>query len=269
MSNPIVLEKSAIDISLDGITLTVADDEATNTGQSFVEYIRDRKNTSGWATTGSSDTATCSLIAELASGLDINSVLLIDHNFKDYDLSYWDGIQWVSIESVTGNTATSSYHFFTQAVVYKIKIEINATQIVDDDKFLAQLVITDYLSNGVFVGSPIIKNLKHKTAKKVNTVLSGKALVTEGEGAAEFSLSFKITSNDNDLTLIEAMYSRNEGFLVCLSGDDETQFSTLRKGYRRKDVYFMRMIDDYNDDFFKGVYVIGTVIKCKLREAIS
>ena len=99
-------------------------------------------------------------------------------------------------------------------------------------------------------------------------MMSGKALVNEGIGATEFELSFKVHKEDADLELIEAMYTNKQGFLVWLSGGNETQFSTQRIGYRKKDLYFMRTMDDYSDDFYKSVYSAGTVIRVKLREAV-
>jgi hypothetical protein len=268
MSQIRVFNKSYLDQSIDGVTITAADDEATNTGQDFVNLLRDRKNNTGWATSGSSDSATCTLEAEFAAGQEMDTVILVDHNFKSYDLHYWTGVAWVLIESITNNTDTTTYHFFTAVTAYKIRLTITATLVADDDKFLAQLIATDVLSSGQFEGYPEIRRVKHKTNKRITKMLSGKALVVEGVGASEFELRYKLSKSDSDLSLIEAMYDNRQGFLVWISGGTETQFSTLRKGYRNKDIYFMRAMDDYSDDFYKSVYSAGTVVKIKLREAV-
>jgi len=269
MSQIIVLEKNAIDLDITDISITASDDEATDNGQDFVDLLRDRTNTSGWGTTGSSDTATCTLEVDLNKGLQISKVYLIEHNFKNYDLHYWNGTAWVLIISVTNNTDTTSYHSFTAATVYKVKITINATMIANSDKLLAQLIITDNLGTGQFQGYPEIRQLTHTTNKKANQMLSGKIKVIEGIGAVQFELKWTITSNDNDLTLIEKMYTNKQGFLISLSGGNESQFSTQRIGYRKKDIYFVRMTDDYSDPFFKGIYSIGNVITAKLKEAVA
>jgi len=266
MSQILILEKNFLESST---TFTPADNEATNIGTDFVDYLIDRKNTSGWATTGSSDSATCTLTAEMDASKDVTKVLLVEHNFKDFDLHYWNGTAWVLIESLTGNTETTTYHTIEKVAVYKVRITITATQAADEDKRLAQFIVTDGLSSGQFEAYPEIKSMKHKTAKKITTMLSGKALVIEGVGATEFTLSVKILKLDEDLTLIEKMYSNKEGFLVLLSGGNETQFSSKRVGYRKQDIYLMRAINDYSDDFYKGVYSAGVKISIKLREAIQ
>ena len=263
-----IYNKNKCDLSIDNVTITAANDEATNTGQDFVDLLRNRSNSSGWATTGSSDTATCTLEFELASGQEVDTLILIEHNFKDYDLHYWTGIAWTLIEAVTSNTETTNYHHFNSVIAYKIRVTINSTQVANEDKRMAQFIITDKLQSGQFEGFPVIQAVKHKTNKRVSTMLSGKALVVEGIGSTEFTLSYKLINLDNDLALLESMYNLKQGFLISLSGGDEAQFSSSRIGYRKKDLYFVRMMDDYADNFYKGIYSSGVVIKAKLREAV-
>lgn len=262
-----IFNKSYADLSVDNVTITAADDEATNTGQDFVDLLRDRKNSSGWATSGSSDTAVCTLEVELAAGQNVDTIILVDHNFKSFDVHYWNSTAWVLIEAVTANTETTTEHSLVGTQVYKVRLTITSTFVSDDDKFLSQFIITDKLSSGQFVGFPQIRKLRHKTNKRVKKMMSGKSLVVEGIGAAEFELSYTLTSNDSDLSLFEAMYDNKQGFLVWLSGGDETQFISQRKGYRKKDIYFMRTLDDLSNDFYRGIYVAGTKVKSKLGEA--
>ena len=46
-----IMEKNVLDISNSVVTITSTDDVAVNQGQSFVDLLRDRKNSSGWSTT--------------------------------------------------------------------------------------------------------------------------------------------------------------------------------------------------------------------------
>lgn len=263
-----VMEKSVIDISRTGVVLAVTDAVATNDGTDFLGFLRDRKNTSGWGTTGSTDAANTQLEVTLASATNVSNILLINHNFEDYLLEYNNGTSWITVESVSGNLETSNYHNFTAVYMYAVRLTITAAQVVDADKLMSQLIIADNLQDGQFKAFPTISGTKHKTNKKLTTMLSGKALISEGTGAFECSLSVKILKDNDDLNLIESMYSNKEGFLVTLGGGDEDQFSSKRQGYRKEDVYFMRCVDDYSDDFYKSLYTSGVKIKIKLREAI-
>ncbi len=74
---------------------------------------------------------------------------------------------------------------------------------------------------------------------------------------------------DADLSLVEQFYFGRKGFLIALSGGDENQFSHLRVGYRKEDLYVMRVVDDYQPEWASFIYNNGIKLKMTLRESIN
>ncbi|MCB0421147.1 MAG: hypothetical protein KDD61_09125 [Bdellovibrionales bacterium] len=271
-SQVMFFNKNKIDLDNPNASITVTDGTATNTGQSFVDYVRNRNNTSAWLTTGSNDAANTQLDIDMIDERDISDIFLIGHNFKAFTIKYWNGSSYVDFStaiSETTNAVDFNHYSFTEVATSKIRIIITGTQAVDDDKVLKQLIFTNKVLTGQLTGWPEIKNTRHSTNKKISTMLSGKISVVESIGSFECNLSVKNWSSDADLSIVEEIYFGKRAVLVWLSGGDEAQFSSSRIGYRKEDIYLMRAIDDYRPDFVSGLYVSGLKIDLRLKEAIS
>jgi len=116
MGNQIkLLRKSAVDRDNSNITITVTDAVATNTGQSIVDYTRNRNNNSAWVTTGSTDAANTTLEVEMGDFESIDTIILIGHNFKAFTIQYYNsGYQDFSTPiSETTNTDDNTEFTFT------------------------------------------------------------------------------------------------------------------------------------------------------------
>lgn len=262
-------KKNYIDLTFDGVTITVTDTVASNKGQDFVDYIRNRKNSSAWLTTGSTDAANTTLEVDWGSSKELNSIILIGHNFKAFTVQYWTGVAWADFSTAiaeTTNTAETNYYSFDSVNTTKIQIIITGTQVADADKILKQLIATDEI--GQLNGWPVIKRPTASTNKSISRSLSGKVYVAEGIGAFSCQLTVENWNNDADLTIIETVYEAGEGVHVWLCGGDEDQFSSKRVGYRLEDLYFMRPTDEYRPEFFRGLYQTGIKFQMKLEEAI-
>lgn len=264
--------KNRLDLSIDTVALTVTDAVATNTGQAFVDFVRNRNNSSAWLTTGSTDAANTKIEAELNDDLTLTDIILISHNFKSYTLKYWDGFSFVDFSpviSVSANAETTTNHEFTEVNTSKLQLIITSTIIVDADKQLKQWIATTKLATGQLVGWPVIKTPRHNTNKKVNKMLSGKVNVVESVGGFSMTLTVSNWNIDADLSLIEDIYFGRRAILVWLSGGDDAQFSHKRIGYRKEDIFFMRAINDYSPEWRNGIYVNGIKMNLKMSEAIG
>ncbi len=263
-------EKNKIDLQFDGVSITVTDAIATNTGQSFVDYVRNRKNSSGWITTGSTDAANTTLEVDMGDTKAIDTIGIVGHNFKAFTVQYWNVSSWADFStaiSETTNTDDNNYYSFDSVDTSKIKIIITGAQIVNADKFIKQLIITDEI--GQFNTWPEIKAPTHNTGKRITKMLSGKKNIVEAAGAFSCKLNVKSLSDADDLALIESLYYNRTGFLMLLSGSDESQFKNNLRGYNNEDIYLMRATDSYKPEFFKNCYQLGTVISMKLEEVIA
>ena len=162
--------KNKIDLSNTLVAITVTDAVATNTGQSFVDFVRNRNNTSAWLTTGSTDAANTTLEVDMTDTRELSEVLIVSHNLKAYTIKYWTGIVWTDFSTViaeTANTETTNHHAFATVTTQKIQIIITATQTVDADKQIKQLILTDEVAAGQLEGWPVIKRPRNSIRIKI------------------------------------------------------------------------------------------------------
>jgi hypothetical protein len=265
-------KKNKLDISNTLASITVTDGTATNDGSSFVDFLRNRNNTSAWLTTGSDDAALTQLDFELTDERDLDTLILVCHNFDSYTIQYWDGALYQDFSTpiaVTGNTKETTFHQFDKVETSRLRLIIQGTIVPDADKKMKQFIATENLVTGQLAGWPIIKKPTFDTNKKISKMLSGKVNVTESVGGFGFDLQVRHWSIDSDLNIVEEIYLGKRGVLIWLSAGDEEQFQFKRIGYRNEDIYLMRAVNNYSPEYVSGVYVNGVKITLKLRESIN
>lgn len=264
-------EKNVIDLDNENVTITVTDSVADENGQDFVNFVRNRNLTSAWLTTGSTDAANTQLDFEWVDQNTISEIILVRHNWKAFTIQYWNGSSFVDFStpiSETVNADSTSIFSFTAVQTDQIRIIITAAQVVDADKQLFQIIVTNKILTGALNGWPVIRSPRHSTNKIVTPMLSGKRNVIESLGFFSCQLSVESWRDDEDLTLIERIYFGRNPVLLWLSGGVEEQFSTNRIGYRNEDFYLVRPTDDYTPEYLKGLYKSGLKISMKLEEVI-
>lgn len=264
-------EKNIIDIDNENVSITVTDAVASNTGEEFIDFIRNRNLTSAWLTTGTSDAANTQIDVNWIDEETLTDIILIKHNWAAYTIQYWNGSTYVDFSTainVSGSTSETTQHRFDSVTSSRIRIIITGTQTADDEKQLYQLIVTNQLLTGALNGWPKINSPIHSLNKVVNKMLSGKKNVIESVGFFSCELEVESWRDDQDLTLIEKIYFGRAPVLLWLSGGNETQFSTVRIGYRLEDLYLVRPTDDYTPEYFNGLYKLGLKIKMKLEEVI-
>lgn len=264
-------EKNIIDLDNDNVTITVTDAVADDSGQDFVNLVRNRNLTSAWFTTGSTDAANTQIDFNWGEATGITELIFIRHNWKAFTIQYWDGANFVDFSTPIAETAnddSTSRFSFTEVQTDQIRVIITEAQVVDADKQLFQAIVTNKILTGALNGWPVIRSPRHSTNKVVTPMLSGKRNVIESLGFFSCQLSVESWRDDEDLTLIERIYFGRSPVLLWLSGGDEDQFSTKRIGYRNEDLYLVRPTDDYTPEYLKGLYKSGLKISMKLEEVI-
>ena len=267
------LVKNKIDLDNPLASLSVTDTVASNDGATFLDFLRNRNNRSAWLTTDSDDSANTEIIAELTDLRDLDTIILVKHNFAAYTLQYWDGVSaWVDFSTpiaVTGNADETTFHQFDKVETSRIRLVIQGTIIPDTDKRMRQFIITENLLSGQLEGWPVIRRPRFNTQKKVTQSLSGKVSVTESIGGFSMELQVRNYGIDADLNIIEEIYTGRRGVLVWLSGGDDSKFRFRRIGYREEDIYLMRAINDYSPEWVRGVYQNGLRITLRMSESLD
>jgi hypothetical protein len=257
----VFFEKNFVDISNDAASASASE------ASSLAYLVQNRSNLTRWVTTGSADSSNTTFTMDIGDLKTVSDILLLQHNFKAFTVEYWDGSSYQSFSpaiSETTNTAESNHYEVTPVVTSRIKITITGTMVADDDKYLTQLIVTRQL--GQLNGWPIIKNPVFNRNRKSTSMLSGKKAVSLAVGGFSMELSVSCWRDSDDLDLIESLYARSEGFLVWPGGGVESQFSSVRKGYRMEDLFLMRPMNDYEPEFYRGLYSSGLSINMKLAE---
>lgn len=263
----IFLEKNYCDLDQLNAVLSVVDTVAFNDGSASLDFLRNRNNVSGWVTTDSNDSANTQLIAELGDFYDIDWIQLIKHNFKDYTIEYRDVADvWQPFTTaiVNDTKSTSIFRLDNTVSADAIRVTIQGTQIADADKELRQLVISKVYAQ--FNGYPVIKRPTHSSNKKKNKMLSGKLNIVSSRGAFSTELEIRLSTNNTDLELHERLYYEIEGVHLLLSGGNEDQFITKRRGYRNEDIFLVKPSDEYQNPYNKGVYLNGIKVRIRLNE---
>lgn len=260
----IFFDKNKADYEQDFVTVTASEGDAT------ADRVLNRSNLDGWVTEGSQDSSNTTFEIDLVDTREIDSILLAGHNFKSFKVEYWTGAAWAAFSPAIDETAeTADGSFFEVASVSssKVKLTVRGTQTADDDKILKQFIVTRKI--GQLDAWPVIKSPKLDRDLRKNKMLSSKLHLVESVETYSAKLDVKILKLDADLELIETLYEMNEGFLFWPCGGDESQFSSIRKGYRFEDIYLVRAMNPHSPGFYKGLYQSGIQITIDLAEVIT
>lgn len=257
-------EKNKADFSDEAVVLTASQ------GNDYAERATDRNDATAWMTTGSVDADNTTFEMDFGETKLIDSILLLKHNFKSYEIQYWDGANWVNFGTdidETNYSADSSFHQFAEIETDAIKLTIRGTQTANEDKYLYHFIATQEI--GQFNGWPQIKKPTLSRNRLRTKMLSGKESIREQIGAFSCQLTVTTLRDSEDLDLIETLHYQNQGFLVWLSGGDEAQFSSVRRGYRLEDLYLCKIAGELVNEFYQGIYANGLIVKFDLVEVVD
>lgn len=260
-------KKSVIDLSYTTPTLTVTDATATNDGATFLDFLRNRNNSSGWGTTDSNDAANTQIDVSFNELREFNRIILVKHNFKAFTIQYYNGSTYVDFSTAiaeTTNTKDTNYYSFNAVECSAIRIIITGTQTANDDKELRQLLICEEIGGFTAIEPEI--ELEISKQRKTKNYLSGKAFVTTQVGGVEIRLRHPSISDTTDLALIETLFDYFGGFLVSVSGGTTTQFESVRQGYRLEDLFFMQCKNEYSPNYKDGRFKNGVEFDMRLVE---
>lgn len=261
-------KKNKIDLDFSGVTITITDAVASNTGQSFVNYLRNRNNTSGWMTTDSSDAANTQIDVVLTGRKDFDRIVLVKHNFKAYTIQYYDEdllayTDFSTAVNVSNNAVTTTTHSFNSVSTSKFRIIITGTMVANADKSLCQLILTEDI--GEMISQPEITPVIDKS-RKVTKYLSGKSHIIRSIDTFGVRLRKKNVDVAADQELVETLFDSFEGFHVWLSGGDISQYVNVRKGYRLEDIYLMNLSNEYEPEWDGSYFKNGLNIDLRLVE---
>lgn len=247
-------------------SFAITDASATDTGTAYTILMRNRNNNSGWATTGSVDAGSTTMVVSFGETKSFSNILLVGHNFKNFNLKYLVGTTYTAFSTAidyTNNTLSTVYADFSEVSTTAIQLKINGTMTANADKYLKQFIVTSIL--GTFSIEPEIKPQWDKD-RKVTKYLSGKSYVAKAAGSFNVNIRMKTVYNEADLSLVETLFNMYGGFLVWPCGGDTSTMETIRQGYRLEDIFFMDVANEYQPEFNDSRWQMGMPIDLKLVE---
>lgn len=261
----IFFEKNKADFEQEFITIV------TTEGQDIAIQMLDRSNFTPWVTTDSTDASGTNFIVELIDPREMNNILLLKYNWDTFTIQYWDGVSaFVDFStpiSEVGNTDASTRFEFDTVITSRLKVVISGTQVADAEKFIFQFIATKIL--GQFNGWPKFVAPTFDRNLVANEMISGKEHHVENVGGYRTGLAVANWKDAADLALIERIFAQQEGVLFWPCGGIETQFSSIRKGYRLEDIFLMRPRKDLVQEWRKGNYFTGMKKNLQLVEVIT
>lgn len=254
-----------------------------SSGDASVNRCIDRNPISYWRSVGSSDVTTESIEITFSEAKTFNRLLLLDHNFKSYNVQYFDGAVYQHFASVVGiggalanitetvYARDTSYYEFTQVSSTRIRIQVTTTQVVDAQKYLNQVIVTSEL--GTLVGYPQIKDTELSRNLRVEKMLSGRSQVSKSDEFFQVKLDFKDypASLSADIDLIFSLHDIESTFLIWLCGGrvGSTYFRKQLRGYRLRDVIAVQMVASLKPIYSNNVFVNSVNFSAQFKEAVD
>lgn len=262
-------------LAVDGAVIIVS------SGDTVAEDVIDKSRDTFWRSVGSSDVTTETLTITFGE-VQIDRLILQDHNFKGFTVQYWNGSTWTHFANVVGldgskanitETAfadTTAYYEFTAVTTTKIKISVTTAQTTNAEKYLCQAIACSEI--GTLTGFPQVKTPKFSRKTRRNEMLSGKVSVAKGAEFFSVKLDFEKypTSLYADLDLAMTLTDRDDPFLVWLCGGRRgaSYFRYATRGFRLKDIYCMQATKDVAPEYYRSTYTNPVGLELQLEEHV-
>lgn len=270
MGNIRVFEKNKFDESQTTATITVTDAVATDTGEDFLPYLRNRSNFNGWTTQASTDAANTQLDIDLGSPYTLSMLGLTLMNFAAYTLQYYNGAAYADFPggpvNIAGNTKATKFHFFNETSIQLLRLIITGCIVANDDKRLTQIICTREI--GVFKAQPKISRMENDVDMRVQDAMSGRKFVPKKTGGKIIEWDFPPSMDREDMDLVDDIYGSNEGRLISHTGCDDSSLLLKPTGFKNEDLFLLTPVDNRNTAFHEGRFRNGLSSKIRLAEAM-
>lgn len=258
---------------------------SASSGNTSAVYALDRNPFTYWRSVSSNDLTTETIEVDLPSVVSINRLLFLDLNWKQFTVKYDLSGVWTDFTSVSGLDGSlaggisettfhdnTAYYEFAPVSTGKIQIQILKTQVVDQDKYVAQIISTTEI--GTLLGFPKIKPIGLSRNERSAQALSGRYIIQKSDESASFQISFEnytpAQAYNGDLDLTMTLFDRDDPFIVWLCGGRRgtNYFNYTLRGFRLLDAYTMQINRPFDLSYDTSVYSLGVNSIVQLQEHI-
>lgn len=259
---------------------------SATSGDASSAYAIDRNPFTYWRSVSSTDLTTETIEIDFASSMTINRLLCLDINWKQFTIKYDLSGAWTDFTSVVGMDGAlvggisettfaddTVYYEFASVTTTKIQINILKSQVVNAQKYVAQIIAT--LEIGTLQGFPQVSSSMHTRNARSQQALSGKYVIQKSDESATYKINFSnYVSNQSaysaDFDLLMTLFDRDLPFIVWVCGGrrGSKYFGYTLRGFRLKDAYTMQLAGDYDLSYSQGVYKLSVNNSIVLQEHI-
>lgn len=114
-----------------------------SSGDTSKANIYDRVSSTKWQSVSSNDTVTESIEVVFGFAQLVDHISLLNHNFKQFTIQYWNGGAYVDFSTPineTVNADANSFYSFTQVSTLKLKITATKSIIANAQKYLGEFL---------------------------------------------------------------------------------------------------------------------------------
>lgn len=244
---------------------------ALTSGDASVSALLNSNRETFYRSVGSDDTINEIIEITFFESKTIDRLFLKDFNGKEFNVKYDLSSVWTDFSNVIdvdGSQVTISetayshdtyYAEFDSVSTTKVKIEILKTQVVDAEKFINQVIVTEELST--LVGFPQIKSIKIDRSLRTKKTISGKASIQKSLETFGIKLSMKdypaSSVYNADIDAMLELHDSEDPFLVWLCGGKfgSTKFKYTLRGFRLKDIIQVQVSKSFSLSYTENIYV--------------
>jgi hypothetical protein len=254
-----------------------------STATGSISRALDRNRYTYWRSVGSNDTITETITITWSSAVTFSRIILVDHNFKEFNVKWKSGVSFVHFTSVSGLDGSqanvsetvfaddTAYYEVAQVTTTAIQIEVVKTQVANQEKYINQIIAcSEY---GTLEGYPDINSLEFNRNERAKKMLSGKTLSLKSEESMKVQLTFKDypPSLGADIDLMGQLFDVESTFLVWLCGGRRgtSYFRKALRGFRLRDIFYMQTTGTFNPDYSKNVYVLPVNFRLNFIESVD
>lgn len=248
---------------------------AASSGDASADYALSMNRYLRWDSVGSNDTTAETLVITFPSAT-IDRILLVDHNLKDFSITYGAGASAFSgVVGINGagsgiiETAfaqDTAYYEFTPVTTTRINITATKTQMANAQKYITLIAATAEI--GTLEGYPTVTPTIIANEKRAQT-LGGKYITQKSYEIFGAKLAFEYTSQ-NDVNILNTLFETQAPFLIWLCGGKYStdNFSVDLKNWRLKDLYQVQTYGQISNTFRKGIYSSSPITAITVGEEV-
>ena len=248
---------------------------AASSGDASADYALSMNRYLRWDSVGSNDSTAETLVVTFPSAT-IDRILLVDHNLKDFSITYGAGASAfsgvVGIDGAgsgiveTAFTQDTAYYEFTPVTTTRINITATKTQIANAQKYITLIAATEEI--GTLEGYPVITPTISSNEKRAQTI-GGKYITQKSYEVFGAKLALEHTSQD-DINILNTIYEAQDPFLIwpCGGKYGTTNFSVDFKSWRLKDLYQVQTFGQISNTFRKSIYTSSPITTITVGEEV-